>query len=599
MPRWIEWIIAFLLLIALSPLLLLIMLAIVIDSPGWPLFFQRRVGLQGSYFWMIKFRKMHNSVPKEGKGITTQNDVRLTRVGRILERFKLDELPQILNVLFGDMALVGPRPEIPKFTLQYPEKWQEVLKIRPGIVGYSQVVTPHENDLYPPDCFDHEKYYIDKILPSKLDEEIQYTKKRSLRLDLKILLHVSYSLVTKTINRHWIAVRLSQAFMLLSDSILSVLSLLLSFIIVYQYGIPQNVYPVISHVVLVSLIIRPICFILFGLHKNPISSTITLGYLIQILKATFYSSLLLITALMLTDERDLVLSAHLVDLFVLPGLLIGIRVTYIFLHDAVLAAESLSSWSRALFHIVIILSHGFIGFFTFWLAHIIRLQQFDINLLIPKIGLFSLYAVAIRLALSIFLWPPRAKTWRAFYRRDLLRLFNISITGTGCILIVYLMLQEEAYSRLSIVLDFFLYMLFAGFLSLLWFIPQANQYQKNKPKKAIILGIGVETELLLSTLQRVDSDSWQIIGIVTDIDWKRYASVSGVRVIGTVADIPSLFELHHPDILVSWEWIQDTKYFNYINNLCNQNNISFTIFPSIGTVMSNQQILNNVPTTEV
>ncbi len=180
MPRWIEWIIAFLLWVTLSPLLLLILIAIVIDSPGWPFFRQRRVGIHGHYFWMLKFRKMHASVPAEGKGITTQNDVRLTRIGRLLERFKLDELPQLINVLRGDMALVGPRPEIPRFTAYYPEKWNQVLQVRPGIVGYSQIMTPHENDLYPSTCIDHEKYYIENILPSKLDQEIQYIQKKGL-----------------------------------------------------------------------------------------------------------------------------------------------------------------------------------------------------------------------------------------------------------------------------------------------------------------------------------------------------------------------------------------------------------------------------------
>ena len=129
-------------------------------------------------FLMIKFRKMPRHVPKNGKGITTANDIRLTRMGRLLERFKLDELPQFINVLLGNMSIVGPRPEIPRFTAFYPEKWAKILSKRPGIIGYSQIKVPHETDLYPANCLDHEEYYIQNILPEKLDNEIEYIQKK-------------------------------------------------------------------------------------------------------------------------------------------------------------------------------------------------------------------------------------------------------------------------------------------------------------------------------------------------------------------------------------------------------------------------------------
>jgi lipopolysaccharide/colanic/teichoic acid biosynthesis glycosyltransferase len=542
MSRILEVIIVVVLLLLLSPLLILLALAVVIDSPGPPFFRQRRVGIHGTYFWMYKFRKMRNSIPPDGKGITTRNDVRLTRMGKILERFKLDELPQLLNVLKGDMALIGPRPEIPRFTVYYPEKWQEVLKVRPGVIGYSQMIVPHESDLYPPDCVDHEAYYIEHILPDKLDNEIRYTQLRSFALDIQILFQVTCSLLTKTINRQWILVRLSHVFMFLMDSLISVVSLLVSLFLVYQNGIPPAVYALMDKVLMVGLLVRPVIFILSGLHRYPISSSITLSYLLRIARASFYSSLALIMTLMFLDERDLVLSAHLVDLFVLPVFLIGVRIGYIFLHDSILKMGSLVSPSRALVHAVIILGHGIAGFLSFWIAHILWMQELNMNYLIPRIGIVSLLALGIRLLLSVVIWPPQGKTWRSLCIREGIKILNVSLMGTGFILISYLVMQQETYSRVALILDFCLYSLTAFMFALIWCMPQIGNYQRDKSKKVIILGVGVEAEHLISTLQRLEDDSLNVVGIVTDIEWKRFSSIAGVNVIGNVADLSAILK---------------------------------------------------------
>ena len=96
--------------------------------------------------------------------LTGRFDPRLTTVGRFLERTKLDELPQFFNVLKGDMSVVGPRPEVPRFTQYYAERWEIVLNVTPGLVGLNQVYLRNESELFPPDCQDVEQYYIDSIL---------------------------------------------------------------------------------------------------------------------------------------------------------------------------------------------------------------------------------------------------------------------------------------------------------------------------------------------------------------------------------------------------------------------------------------------------
>lgn len=585
MPRWLECLLALFALVILSPLFILLMLAIVIDSPGWPFFLQRRVGVNGEYFWMFKFRKMHASVPPDGKGITTKNDVRLTRMGRFLERFKLDELPQFINVLIGNMSLVGPRPEIPRFTLHYPEKWKQVLSVRPGVIGYSQVKTPHETDLYPSDCLDHEKYYIESILPGKLDNEITYIEKKSLWLDFAILLQVTAALITKTITLSWVVPRLSHIFMLTVDTALSCLSLYVGFLLVFQMGLPATSYPYLSEAMLFCLIVRPLAFLLFGLHKYPISSTITLNYLLTIIKASLYSSLIIIMCLMLYDERDLVLSAHLADAFLLPCMLTGVRIGYIVLHDSFLTAGSFQSLLRALTHLFVLFLHGMIGFFSFWISHLIRMQELNINVLLPRLGFVSLCAFGIRTVLSIFLWPPKGKTWRSFLGRDILRIVNVALAGTGLILVVYLILQNPNYSRVSLLLDSIIYALLSAIIALLWCKPQMKASQEDSRRKVILLGVGIESELLLSILHRIDSDAWQILGIVTDIEWKRFSSIGGVKIIGTIPDLESLFEVYQPDVLLTWEWMTQTDDFSYIKNMCDKNNVDLTVSPSVSSLL--------------
>jgi lipopolysaccharide/colanic/teichoic acid biosynthesis glycosyltransferase len=127
-------------LLALSPVILLTMLAIVVDS-GWPVFFRQvRVGRGGREFGMFKFRSMVKNAASTGPYFTETNDTRITRVGRFIRRTSIDELPQIINVLLGDMSLVGPRPDVPEQQALYSaEDWSRRCSVRPGITGLAQV----------------------------------------------------------------------------------------------------------------------------------------------------------------------------------------------------------------------------------------------------------------------------------------------------------------------------------------------------------------------------------------------------------------------------------------------------------------------------
>ena len=159
-----------------APLFIVIAIAIKRDSPGPVFFRQLRVGRKRRPFAMWKFRKMPDDLPEQGPMLTARNDQRLTRVGYWLERTKLDELPQLLNVLSSDMSVVGPRPEVPKFVDRAsPDLWDQVLSVKPGIFGPNQIRYRNEADLYPPGC-DIEAFYLNSILPAKLEVDARYAR---------------------------------------------------------------------------------------------------------------------------------------------------------------------------------------------------------------------------------------------------------------------------------------------------------------------------------------------------------------------------------------------------------------------------------------
>ncbi|MGD9585931.1 MAG: sugar transferase [Brachymonas sp.] len=172
-------------LLLLSPLLLALAVWIRLDSPGPVFFRQERIGLRGRPFRIYKFRSMR--VDHSGPQITVGADDRITRSGHIIRAYKLDELPQLLNVFLGDMSLVGPRPEVPRYVALYPADVRaEVLSVRPGITDLASVQYRSESTLLAQSA-DPERTYIDTILPAKLALCRQYVRERSLGLDLKII----------------------------------------------------------------------------------------------------------------------------------------------------------------------------------------------------------------------------------------------------------------------------------------------------------------------------------------------------------------------------------------------------------------------------
>lgn len=182
-------------LIILSPLFILITLLIKIDSKGPVFFRQIRAGKDRRVFRIIKFRTMVAEASDLGGELTTRNDSRITKTGAFLRRHKLDELPQLINVVKGEMSLVGPRPEVAKYTKCYPEQ-DEVFSVLPGITDPASIAFRDENDLLEAST-DPEKTYIEEILPVKIKHYLDYVRNRSLWEDFLLILNTLRAITMK------------------------------------------------------------------------------------------------------------------------------------------------------------------------------------------------------------------------------------------------------------------------------------------------------------------------------------------------------------------------------------------------------------------
>lgn len=172
-------------LLVLSPVLLVCALLVGLTSPGGVLFRQERVGKDGIPFTIYKFRSMRKD--NAGLKISTSGDSRITSVGRVLRKAKLDELPQLWNVLKGDMSFVGPRPEVREYVDIYTPEQRQVLLVRPGITGLASIRYRNENDLLSASA-DPNRTYIEEVMPAKLALDLEYIPRACVSYDIRLIL---------------------------------------------------------------------------------------------------------------------------------------------------------------------------------------------------------------------------------------------------------------------------------------------------------------------------------------------------------------------------------------------------------------------------
>ena len=186
---------SFLGLLILVPFLIMISIMIAIDSAGGVFYKQSRVGKDNIDFYLFKFRSMQTGAEKKGLLTVGGRDSRITRIGYFMRKYKIDELPQLLNVFLGDMSLVGPRPEVRKYVDLYNEQQKKVLTLKPGITDYASIDYSDENELLGK-AENPEQVYIDEIMPAKLKLNMKYIAEQGIITDLKIIFKTIRKIVT-------------------------------------------------------------------------------------------------------------------------------------------------------------------------------------------------------------------------------------------------------------------------------------------------------------------------------------------------------------------------------------------------------------------
>ncbi|MBK7864872.1 MAG: sugar transferase [Archangiaceae bacterium] len=186
---------------AAAPLVAALAVAVKLDSPGPAFFAQTRVGRGRRPLKIYKLRSMVADADKKGPAVTAGNDSRVTRVGRFIRKTKLDELPQLLNVLRGEMSLVGPRPEAPRYVEQYRPEWLELLDVRPGITDLASIAFRDEEALLA-DARDRERAYVEAVMPAKLGVAVEGVRRSSPLYDLGLIWKTFRAVVAPPREKH-------------------------------------------------------------------------------------------------------------------------------------------------------------------------------------------------------------------------------------------------------------------------------------------------------------------------------------------------------------------------------------------------------------
>lgn len=195
MKRLFDIVTSFVFLIILLPIFLLIGICVILDSRGGAFYLQERIGKNEVPFKMFKFRTMAENSDKKGLLTIGNEDSRVTKIGSFLRKFKLDELPQLWNVLKGDMSIVGPRPEVQKYVALYNMEQKKVLSVKPGITDYASFDFINEGEILS-QSNNPEKTYIEEILPQKINLSLAYIQEQSFWTDLKII----FKTIRKIVN---------------------------------------------------------------------------------------------------------------------------------------------------------------------------------------------------------------------------------------------------------------------------------------------------------------------------------------------------------------------------------------------------------------
>lgn len=335
------------------PFFLLCAIFIKLTSRGPVFFRQERIGKDGKPFRIRKFRTMVAGAEAKGPQITARDDVRITPIGGILRWTKLDELPQLINVLVGEMSFVGPRPEVPAIVKFYSDEQRQVLSVKPGIIGANQILARNESDLYPDGVTDTEAYYIKHILPGKLIVDLDYVQKSSFRYDLKLLFSGIITTILGAAQARIFTEAKIPAFLLPVDMVLICLAYFLAYALRFDWRIPPEELKVFGLSLPLVLIIRSTVLLLYRVYKH-IWKYVSVNDLFVIVKACTIGSVLYLVVMFFLGIRVFSRSIFLIDWLLVMLFIGGLRIFLRIMAERISIKERLENIHIARRNIVII-----------------------------------------------------------------------------------------------------------------------------------------------------------------------------------------------------------------------------------------------------
>jgi lipopolysaccharide/colanic/teichoic acid biosynthesis glycosyltransferase len=545
-------------LVLLAPVFLAVAVLIKLDSRGPVFFRQVRVGRNRSTIRMWKFRKMYHEMPVQGPSLTGRHDPRLTRVGRVLERTKLDELPQLFNVLAGDMSLVGPRPEVPRFVGGQPE-WDAVLAVKPGIVGPSQLVFRNESELYPDGCRDVEGYYVQHILPPKLAIDAAYAARWTVWGDLVImartvLVALSGVVTWRTLqNRRW---------QILNTLVLSVLGMAGTAACAALVGPPADA--TLGWLLLFAAVAKPACIIGFQIPKA-LATSVGAGDLVRCVWCAAASGSLIVCGLVFSGFRDVSRVVLLADTgaFFIGLILYKLICYHVYVTFVVQQGRALS---RRL--IVASVASAPVGMAAVLVS---RYGPGGSGGMTPEAMLTLVLAALVIRPLAFLFHPvdePRGRSARTWGRLA----FCVGI-GSALILSAALLLNERGVGRRDLVIDATTQFLVMGLVTARYrrsvaAAPPAPAGSAAGCERLLVVGSGLELGAYLTALSALPEHAYRVVGAVSPHPWDRTNTVGGLPFLGGLTDTPDLVRVHGITQIVVLDDCVNDHHFDRLRDAC-------------------------------
>jgi len=588
--RLFDVVVSAVVLVLSSWLFLGIAIIIKLDSPGPVFFLQERVGRNWRRFRMFKFRKMRDDVGTSGPSLTTRYDTRVTRVGGLLERTKLDELPQFINVLLGNMSLVVPRPQIAKFVVpQHKEMWDKIFRVKPGIFGPNQITHRNESLMLPDDCDDLEAYFIEHVMPPKLAVDVEYVAKKSLVGDIGLMLRGLWVCLAGAITMDTVKTRRWQVLYLACSVLLGEVTLAAAFFLRFNWRIPADRVQYLYYGLVLMGAARLICFFQLKIHRG-VHAYFTLSDAVRICWAVAVGTVLGIAMQILFDIRALSRSIFVVDGVLLALSLVGASYMIdraLFLMERNRGKELLQFPAHVLWGCVA----GAAGVVS---------MLYALSFVWPRVFLdygFELSNVLlatflVRLALFPFLVYrlPRQHDFVATVTQDSRRIVrHLALVFIADITVAFF-LNIRSYSRAAVIINALFYSLLVVLIlavRCMWNRKHREEPSERhspgvgKPSRILVVGDGREVGLLISAIRHSGNGRMEAVGIVTEDPGRRTRRVEDVEVLGAAQNLPVLIQRTRPSLVIVLKNTISYRAFRLAVRACRNAGVDMRLVPSI------------------